>query len=289
MPAIFYALISYVTWGTGDIFSTIISRKLGAFSMTFWGALLSLLLMSFYAPFVLSDLSKLTLLIAVVNLIMSVLFLVGWLTYAQALIDGNPSLVGSIVGAYAGITSLLSVIFFKETLSSLQVLFILTILFGIVLSTLDIKSMIRTKSVVTGKGTLLAVISMVAFAIYATFIRIPVYALGWFWPSFLIYLSFLPMLFLIARFRRITLKKPTYKNALVPMIIGTIILRTGEFTYNIAISKGLVAVVAPIAGAYITLFVPLAFFFFKEPVTKQQIVGILITICGIVALSVVSV
>jgi len=50
----------------------------------------------------------------------------------------------------------------------------------------------------------------------------------------------------------------------------------------------MVSVVAPIAGANPTLFVLLAFFVFKDRLTKQQILGIVLTLLGIVWLSFLS-
>jgi len=85
------------------------------------------------------------------------------------------------------------------------------------------------------------------------------------------------------------IEKPTENKALIPLVVSTILVRVAELSYNFAISKGLVAVVAPIAGANITLFVLLAFLIFKDPITKQQIIGIITTLTGIVLLSIFSI
>ena len=90
------------------------------------------------------------------------------------------------------------------------------------------------------------------------------------------------------RVRKIELKKPTYEKALLPLILSVVILRCGDFSFNFAISKGLTAIVAPIAGSYPTLFVVLSFLIFKDPIKKQQIFGIILTVIGIVLLSFLS-
>jgi uncharacterized membrane protein len=64
-----------------------------------------------------------------------------------------------------------------------------------------------------------------------------------------------------------------------------LLLRLGDFVLNIGLSKGLTPIVAPIAGAYPTLFVTLSFIIFKDKVTKSQMFGILITLVGIISLS----
>ncbi len=48
-------------------------------------------------------------------------------------------------------------------------------------------------------------------------------------------------------------------------------------------------VVAPISGANPILFVILVAFFLKDPITRQQIAGIITTLIGIVLLSIFSV
>lgn len=83
--------------------------------------------------------------------------------------------------------------------------------------------------------------------------------------------------------------KPNYRNAFWPIIISTLLLRFGDFAYNIGISRGLTAIVVPIAGAYPTLFAVLGFLVFKDPIKRQQILGIVITLIGIVTLSMLSI
>ena len=87
----------------------------------------------------------------------------------------------------------------------------------------------------------------------------------------------------------IKLEKPTFKGALTTLILSTIFVRIAELSFNFAISKGLTTIVAPIAGANPTLFVILAFLFFKDPISRQQILGIITTLIGIVLLSVFSI
>ena len=49
MNAIFFALIAYVGWGTGDIFGAIASRRIGGYKTTFWVMLTAAVL---FAPLI---------------------------------------------------------------------------------------------------------------------------------------------------------------------------------------------------------------------------------------------
>ena len=94
---------------------------------------------------------------------------------------------------------------------------------------------------------------------------------------------------MLMRIRNIKLQNPIKHKAVLPLLLNTILLGGGAFSLNIAIEKGLTAVVVPIAGAYPVLFALLAFFVFKDRITRQQIVGIIITLIGIVSLSIYSI
>jgi uncharacterized membrane protein len=125
---------------------------------------------------------------------------------------------------------------------------------------------------------------MLSWGIWIALLKIPVSKIGWFWPNYITFLLF-PLVFLYIKFRKFPIERPTINHAFIPLIVSIALVRVAEFSYNFGISKGLVTIVAPIAGANPTLFVVLAFLFFKDKITKQQIAGIVITLAGIVLLS----
>lgn len=287
MEAIIFALISFVGWGVGSVFSTIAARKLGGFSTIFWLSIIAIFITSWYIPFALDDLRNLTVSILVINLIVGFLGWLGGITGYEAVRMINPALAISIEGSYPMLAVILSLIIFKETLTLPQTIAILIVFLGIGTMTWNFKQLLRG-NFVTHKGVVLALITLVCYGFYATLIKIPVSAIGWFWPTYIVLLMF-PIFLIYARFRKIKLDGLVSKRALLPVILTVILFRTAEFSYNFAISKGLISIVAPIAGANPTLFVILAFLIFKDPITRQQIVGIITTLIGIVLLSVFSV
>lgn len=286
MLAIIFALVAYFAWSSGDIFGTIATRKLGAYSTTFWTLLLGLIIFSFYIPFSLNEIQGLTIGIFFLSIILGLILATSFLTFNEALRIAHPSLVGTIAASFSALVVVLSIIFLKETITNYQVLSILVIFAGVIISSLDFKELQKRKFTFN-KGVLLAIATMIGWGIYFTFIKIPVRQIGWFWPEYISFALF-PLIYLVMRIRKIELKKPTYAKALLPLIMAAVILRIGDFSFNFAISKGLTAIVAPIAGSYPTLFVVLAFLVFKDPIKKQQIFGIILTVTGIVLLSFLS-
>lgn len=288
MPAIFFALISFIGWGISDLMVTISARRLNAYSATFWSLVISVLLLSLYAPFVLGSLENLTLNIFILNIFLGFILLGGIIAYREGLIVGSSPLVVTIAASFSAVTTILSIIFFKEQLTIFQGLSIVVIFVGIILSMLDLQDIFKRKFSVD-RGLVFAFISMVLWGIYFTFIKIPVSAIGWFWPNYFSFLFFIPFVFWFIKLRKIKLYKPNYNKAFPSLLTSIIFARGAELSFNLGIATGLSSIVAPIAGASPILFIILAFFFLKDPITKQQIAGIITTLIGIVLLSVFSV
>lgn len=287
MPAIFFALISFFGWAVGDIFGTVSTRKIGGYSLTLWENILTLIIASFFLPFVFKDLNNLTPAIFLLTLGLGSIFIITLITFYEGLRIGNASLVSTISSSFVALVVIFSMIFFKERLSAYQILSLIPIFVGIFLSTFDFKEF-RKGNLHLDKGIILAIITMFFWGIYFTFIKIPIQQVGWFLTGYIVAFAF-PLIFLIAKIRNVKLQKPTFKNALMPTLAAILLLRVGDFSFNIGISQGLTSIVAPIAGSYPTLFVLLAFLIFKDPITKQQILGIITTLVGIILLSFFSV
>ena len=287
MPAIFFALISFVGWGVGDIFGTISSRKIGGYSTTFWTFLLGVIIFSFYIPFALGDLAHMTFALLAFTLLMGLLEVGGNIAFNEALRISNAPIVGTIGASFTAVTLFLSIFLFGETISNNQLIATILIFSGLFLMALNFKE-IKKGNFAHDKGILFAFLAMLCWGSFFALIRIPVREIGWFWP---IYISFslFPLVYLVMRIQGIKLQRPTYKGALLPLILATFLLRSADYSFNIGLSHNAAALIAPIAGSYPTLFVLLAFLFFKDPITKQQIVGIITTLIGIVLLSIFSV
>lgn len=287
MEAIFFALISYFGWGIGSVFSTISARKLGGFSTIFWLSLVGLLLTSWYIPFALDSLKNLTLTVFSISIIVGLLGWIGGITGYEAVRLINPALAISIEGSYPILSVILSLIIFKESITPAQIISIVVIFIGIIIMTWNFQQLLKGNSKID-KGIFLALVTLVCYGFYGALIKIPVHAIGWFWPVYFS-LALLPLFYFYAKWRHIEITGVIDKRAFLPVLLTVVLFRTAEFSYNLGISQGLVSIVAPIAGANPTLFVILAFLFFKDPITRQQIAGIITTLIGIVLLSIFSV
>ncbi|MCL5113906.1 MAG: DMT family transporter [Patescibacteria group bacterium] len=286
MPIVF-AFISFFGWGIGSFAETVVARRLQPYSFALWGFILSSLALSFYAPFVIKNLNGLTFDLLIFIAITGILGLfLGTIVFYEALRIGNRALVGTIAQSFPAVTVLVSTLFLGERVSVQQAIAIVVIFTGLMLSSLSLRA-IRTKNIFSDKGVLLAFVPMICWGVWFALLKIPIGRIGWFWPNYLTLLLF-PLLFLYTKIRKIPIQKPTINRAFIPLIAFIVFIRIAELSYNFAISKGLVTIVAPIAGANPILFIILAFIFFKDKITKQQIAGIIVTLFGIVLLSLLS-
>lgn len=288
MEAILFALIAYFTWGLGVFAETIAARRLSPYSLGFWAFALSFVVTSFYIPFAMHDLAGLTPGLLLFNIFLAVsTILFGTLLYYEALRIENRAIVGTIASSFPLVTVILSILFLGERVSAQEAIAILVVFVGLFLASFDIDQL-RSKKFIFSRGILLAIIAMIAWGTWFAFIKIPVSKIGWFWPNYFAFLTFPPLIFIYMKIKGKKLESPTKNNIFVPLIVSTLLVRIAEFSYNLGITKGLVAVVASISGANTTLFVILAFLFLKDPIKKQQTIGIIITIFGIIFLSIVS-
>lgn len=288
MPAILFALISYLGWGSGDIFGTIATRKLGPYSVSLWSNIIWLIILAPIGVLTINELSSRSIFSLVFSFLLGIIgSVIAFIAFYEALRIGPVSLVGTIVGSFAALTVILSIVFLGEKITIEQSISILIIFLGVILSSLNFAELMKRKFVL-GRGTVLALVAMICWGVYWALIKIPVKEIGWFWPLYIGSLTS-PLIFIIAKFRKVKINSPIHNGGFRYLFVSALLLTIGGNTFNYAISKGLVSIVAPIAGSYPTLFVILAFLVFKDKITKQQILGIVTTLVGIVLLSFFSV
>lgn len=281
--SIFFALISYLGWGTADIFTAVATRKIGTFLSTFWTYVLGFLVLTFFTPFFLKDLNRLNLDIFFITVVLGFILWLAWPIFIEALRIGNASIVGTVAGSFGALVVVFSIIFFKESLEAVQLSGILVILVGILLCSINFADL-KKRKIIQNKGTALAIAAMFLWGVYFTFIRIPTEEIGWFWAGYIALgtgalISVIMAFFKRKRFKK--LSKKSYFNVLASAVLNTI----GTVNFNYAITLGLSSIVAPVATSYPTLFVLLSRIVFKDKLTKQQGIGIILGLLGIVILA----
>jgi len=280
--AIVFALIAMVAWALGDVFGTLASRKRGNFITLFWMLLFSFVLSVLYIPWAggISDWG-----VFIATFFISLLAFFGMVTYFRGLEVGNVSLVGAIGGSFGMVTVPLTMIIFHESVGRIAVLGMGLIFIGIILSSFDFRLLINTKTraIFSDKGVILALNTLICWGIYYAVIRYPIERLGWFWSWFPTSLMFV-ILFFIGSIRRKIPQSSKDGTFLIWAFLFGVGGVGGTIAYYLAIIRGYTSIVVPIATSSPVLFVILSRFIFRDRLTKQQWMGIGMTLLGIVML-----
>ena len=282
--AVFFALLTLIGWGVGDIFGTVAIRKIGSVAANFWWSLLGFIFASLYIPWAgwIADVKYF-----IFAILLATTDVLGNLFFYKGLQFGNASLNGTITGSYILITILISVVYFHEALSFKQVLGVILIFSGIILGSLNLSQLgkIKGKGIFSDKGVKYSFVTMVLWGIYFAAVRIPAEKIGWFWAGYPIYfMGTIIMLFLLKSdklFSSVRLDR----NIFLMMLLFVLFTVSANFSYNLGILQGFTSIIAPIAGAYPVLFVFLTRLVFKEKLSRQQKWGIVSSLAGIILIS----
>lgn len=284
--AIVLALITFFGWGTGDLFTIVATRKIGANLTTFWVFFFSFLLSLLLLPFAPHEITAITLPLLTFNIFLGILYVAGNVLVSEAFRISSAPLVGIIIQAFPAVVLVLSALIFKDIITSTQAIFIIIIFLGVLLCSVDLQKILKSEKIID-KGTVLALIAMVFLSVFFTFSRILINSYGWFLPSFIASACF-PIIYLFIRKRKEKFIFPKEKFVLVAVFMVGLLIRSGDFALNYGLAlPNASSIVAPIAGAAPILFVTMSYFIFKDKVTKQQVIGIITTLVGIILLTTV--
>lgn len=282
--AIFLAFITFIGWGTGDLFTIVATRRIGANLTTFGIFFCSFILSLIILPFAPHNVANITLPLLLLNIFLGLLYVSGNVLISEAFRVSSAPLVGIIIQAFPAVVLLLSALIFKDVITTTQMVFISIIFLGVILCSVDFKKL-RAQEKILDKGTILALVAMVFLSIFFTFSRILINNYGWFLPSFIATACF-PIIYLFLKVRKEKFIVPKQTKVLLALFMAGFLIRSGDFALNFGLSlPNSSSIVAPIASASPILFVIMSYFIFKDPLTKQQIIGIVITLTGIVLIT----
>jgi transporter family protein len=286
MNPLVFAFITYLSWGLGDVFNAITARTLGAERALLRVFIVSALLFLPLIPNHIHELSNATPLIMMAVIALGGLQLVGNIALNKSLRLINAPLALTIFSSYSALIVVLSVILFREPITIMQSFYISLIFMGIFLCTyVPIK---EKQSNEYKRGVFLAIVGMACIGVFFTLVQPIIAIIGWFWPIYA-FTVWIPILWWLHIKEKKESTRVSWKIALLPVLLTALLLRIGDFSFNVALDSGLTPIVAPIAGSYPTLSVLLSYVVFREKLTIRQTIGILLALVGIIALGFVGV
>jgi drug/metabolite transporter (DMT)-like permease len=179
MPAgLLLGLFSSLVWGFTDLTAAMASRRIGSLRVVAGASATSLALIGIVIAVDPSRLGPSAVEGLLAGLPLGIAAAVAYLSFFTALRIGPISVISPVVAAYGGVTVVLAVVFRGETLQPLQAAGAACATTGVVLTGLVFHGSLRGARIV-GPGVLVAIVTLLLFAILTIALAGPIKAHGW--------------------------------------------------------------------------------------------------------------
>jgi uncharacterized membrane protein len=268
-------------WGTADFFATKVIREIGNLRALFWVqtvgiATISLLILVF-RPELNTD-ATLILLSAVCG----VLYIIGYLLLYQSFGIGKLSIVSPIAASQTPLAVLIAVLFLNQTLVNLQPIGIGLVMIGVLFLSIDLQEIRNAQKVEIVKGVKEALGAAIAFGIFWPISDYVNERMHWLWFNLVAKFVGFILLLIWAKLsspqtRMAEVGKITKYAVLVALLdLGALL----SISYGLSVGDSIIIV--PISQAVPLVTITLAVLFLKEKLKLNQVIGIVLTIIGII-------
>lgn len=274
------ALLAFLGWGVGDGLGIMLYRRNNPATVTVANGLARILIWLLLLPMFIGTVSNISLTPLLFNLLAGFASGLGYYFFGKASKLTNPALVASISGGWSASALVIALAALGETLTGNQWLAVLTVFAGLFLLAVN-PDWLKQKRLLNNRGVVYALLTLLSWGVCGAFLKIPAVAYGWYWTSLIMLFPYLLVLFAESRsFRLEDFRQIAGKKLFLTIVLFTIL---GDLGYNAGFAAGgNVTVIGTIAGSYATLSTYLAHKLYKEPLTRRQKIGILISLAGIV-------
>jgi len=271
-------------WGTADFLAKKAIRKIGDLTALFWVMIFGILPLLIYYLFNFSVVS-----ISLNQWLWLGLFGLmdggGYIFFYKALEKGQVSIISPLTASYAAIAVLISVLIFKEQITSIRWVALGLVFVGIMFTSIDFRALKEVGSRKIAKGVPEAMVNII---LYGSFYPV--------WDNFLKTSNWIVMILLLrvivaimvglfVRYRKVVVKVKGSKMILWLLVIGGLEgLAYFSTTWGLEITS-FTSVVAVLGAAFSLPTVILARIFLKERVERVQLLGIVGIIGGLVLIA----
>lgn len=277
---ILFAITAMLGWGVADFLAKKVIDKYGGFQTLIISQALGLIpvfIMSLFAGVQMPTTGMAALIIFAAFITAA-----AYLSFYKGLEIGQASVVTPIASASAVVILILSLVFLNEKLAFYQFVGISLVIAGILL--MSFKEIKKAK---IAKGVPLGLIAMLGWGFNSFFYVFILKEINVLFSVFC--LRSISVLFLSAssKFKRIKFSFPK-KNILLLLLIMGVLDTFALVFFQYGLKMGLLSLVGPISSSYAGVTAVLAYIFLEEKLRKNQIVGIVLLILGIILVSLIS-
>lgn len=279
---IILGIVAMITWGTADFLVAKAVRRANVIKTFIWTQIVGVIffLLIFFLFFKFPTVSVATLaLILITGLI---LFIAG-LAFFKGLQVGYLSVISPIASSGAIIAVILSLVFLKETITTLQATGIALAILGTILTSFRFHDIMKLKLKSIEKGVKYALITAIGWGVMLVLIDILVDKIGWFFPIFFIKAAAVFYVLTYSGFMKINISFP--KNVTLLIILVGIMEAAAFLAFSVGLSTVNTSIIAPIVTAFPVVTIILARIFFKEILELTQKIGVVSVLIGLVLLA----
>lgn len=206
------------------------------------------------------------------------------LSFSKGLRSGNISVVATIASVWGAVTTILSIIFFHETLSNSQILYISIIIIGTILVSFEAKNMLKKSFWNKNSWINYSVLALFGYGIFFFMLSLISKMVGWFDTALLVTIPGFIFIFIYASLKRINMGiGKSYASLLIAVFVLGLV---GLFAYNIGTQYSYTSIIAPISAAAPAITIIFAVLILKEKMVTSQKFGILMVIFGLMLLAI---
>lgn len=286
MTGIIFALGALLLWGFGDFFIQRSTRAVGVWKTLFFNDLFAVVVLT---PFIVSDLGKATagdfLLLGLLSIITAFAALFDF----TALKEGKIAIVEPLLGIELPVTVGLSVLFAGEKLSLPELSLMGAVFVGIVLAVTIHHDHLHYHRRIFEKGVLLAGLGAIAMALMNVLVGLgsqrtsPLFTV-WF---FSVVLAIICGIYLFAKGEWKNFGSDLRQSGVI-ILKQAVVDNAAWVSYAFATTLIPIAIATTISESYIALAVLLGIFVNRERLARHQLVGVVLAIAGVIALSAIT-
>ncbi len=279
---IIFGIIAMFGHGLSNAISKIPAKKLGPIKTTFFRGFFVTIFLLIFLFFVIDKVAISFWHIALV-IILSIIGYIPLISFYKGLTLNKVGIIAPIASSSVIITIILSLIFFKESLNSMQVSAILLIIIGIILLSVDLKHFKKSDIFKLKSGIPYALITFALWGVLFFMLKIPILVIGPVLTALILEggITVWSGLHMKKRKQSFRLKKNIILHIILMAITGAI----GTLCFNIGVMHADVSIVAPIASAAALISALYGKVIYNEHLKSKQWLAIVLIITGIILIS----
>lgn len=280
---IFLAVTAMLSWGVADFLAKKAIDKIGYKTSIVINQLVAFIPAVVFAV-LFFKIPSLTVELAAITVVAGITGVIGYIFMYRGFQRGNLSVVAPITASWAVITALLAVFLFQETLSPIQIVGIIAVFFGIFFTSTNLTELRASFKQRKVAGVSDAVIAMIAWGISYALLKPITSAVGPIMALLFLKLAAVAVLF---SWTGATKTKISLPSKTVFFFIGAAGLLDflAYLSFNFSLTTQYVSIVSSIVATALAVTIALAYVFLKEHLVRNQKIGIIAILAGIILIS----